>query len=151
MTLTFAAVMADAGIEAREALVIRHAYVREHEDGSAGIHGDSSDEEILAYTRVQDADPRRFPKAAPGYWIVFVPEGGDRARLWSVVVNRGEVANDGVLRTFDLERSDVMGDLRNRLVIGWRVSADVADQRDDGGDVSGDGDRRRSAGAVPGL
>ena len=75
MTLTFAAVMADAGIEAREALVIRHAYVREHEDGSAGIHGDSSDDEILAYTRVQSANPRMFPKVAPGYWIVCLPEG----------------------------------------------------------------------------
>lgn len=120
MTLTFAAVMADAGIEVREALVIRHAYVREHEDGSAGIHGDSSDDEILAYTRVQSANPRMFPKVAPGYWIVCLPEGGDRARLWSVMVNHGEVANDGALRTFDLERSDAMSDLRNRLVIGWR-------------------------------
>ncbi|WP_292885836.1 hypothetical protein [Microbacterium sp.] len=52
--------------------------------------------------------------------MVFVREGGDRARFCSVVENRGEVANDGALRTFDLAVSEQMADLRNRLVIGWR-------------------------------
>src|SRR3954467_13263896 len=42
VTLTFASVIASAGIDAAEALVIRHAYVREQEDGPVGIHGDSS-------------------------------------------------------------------------------------------------------------
>lgn len=120
MTLTFAAVIASAGIDPAEALVIRHAYVREHEDGTVGIHGDSSDEEIVAYTRGQSANTRAFPAVPPKLWIVFLPEGGDRARLWSVVLNRGEIAHDGVWRTFDLEQSDLMADLRNRLVIGWR-------------------------------
>lgn len=31
----------------RFAPAIRRAYVREHEDGTVGIHGDSSDDEIL--------------------------------------------------------------------------------------------------------
>lgn len=52
--------------------------------------------------------------------MVFVREGGDRARLWSVVENRGETSNDGRLRIFDLAVSEHMADLRNRLVIGWR-------------------------------
>lgn len=104
-----------------EALVIRHAYVREHEDGTVGIHGDSSDAEVMTYTRVQSANPRTFPAAPPKCWIVFLPEGGDRARLWSVLVNNGEIAHDGVRRTFDLEHTDLMGDLRSRLVIGWRL------------------------------
>lgn len=120
MTLTFAAVIASAGIDPTEALVIRHAYVREHEDGTVGIHGDSSDDEIMAYTRVQSANTRAFPAAPPKFWIVFLPEGGDRARLWSVVVNHGEIAHDGGRRTFDLEQSDLLADLHNRLVIGWR-------------------------------
>lgn len=120
MTLTFAAVLASAGIDPTEALVIRHAYVREHEDGTVGIHGDSSDDEIMAYTRVQSANARTFPAAPPKFWIVFLPEGGDRARLWSVVVNQGEVAHDGVWRTFGLEQSDLLADLHKRLVIGWR-------------------------------
>lgn len=41
MTLTFAHIILSAGIEPKETLVIRHAYVREHEDGSPGIHADS--------------------------------------------------------------------------------------------------------------
>src|SRR3546814_852732 len=61
MTLTFAQIMASGGIDPTGALVIRHAYVREHEDGSVGIHGDSSDAEIMAYTRVQSANTRTFP------------------------------------------------------------------------------------------
>ena len=120
MTLTFASIIASAGIDPAEALVIRHAYVREHEDGTVGIHGDSSDEEIMAYTRVQSANTRTFPAMPPRLWIVFRPEGGDRARLWSVLVNNGELSHDGALRTFDLEQTELMSDLRNRLVIHWR-------------------------------
>lgn len=34
--------------------------------------------------------------------------------------NRGEISNNGILRTFDVVESEHMADLRNRLVIGWR-------------------------------
>jgi hypothetical protein len=54
---------------------------------------------------------------------VFIREGRAEARLWSVVENRGELWNDGTRRMFDLERTDHMIDLRNRLVIGWRPPA----------------------------
>jgi hypothetical protein len=97
MTLTLGAILHSAGIDPADAQAIRHAYVREHEDtGSQGIHADSTDEEILQYTRRQWVDPRRFPLIPPRFWVVFVREGGDRARLWSVVENRGEVENDGL-------------------------------------------------------
>lgn len=121
MTLTLGPILISAGIDPADAQVIRHAFVREHEDtGLPGIHADSTDDEILAYTSQQSARPRIFPVDPPPIWVVFVREGGDRARLWSVVENRGEVANDGGLRTFDLVVSERMADLRNRLVIGWR-------------------------------
>lgn len=120
MTLNFAAVLGSAGIDPADALVIRHAYVRAHEDGTHGIHGDSSDDEILAYTRIQSANTRTFPAEPAKYWVVFISEGGDRGRLWSVLVNRGEIDHDGTRRTFDLEHTDMMADLRTRLVIGWR-------------------------------
>lgn len=121
MTLTLGPILHSAGIDPSEALVIRHAYVREHEDtGLPGIHADSTDAEILAYTSEQSARPRIFPVDSPRLWVVFVREGGDRARLWSVVENHGEVSNDGSLRTFDLVVSEHLADLRNRLVIGWR-------------------------------
>lgn len=115
--LTFASIMSSAQIEATEALVIRHAYVRQHEVGSPGLHGDSTDAEILAYTSVHTS--RQFPATPPRIWVVFRPEGGDRARLWSVVVNHGMTSMNGNVRTFELEPSDMMDDLRNRLVIGW--------------------------------
>lgn len=121
MTLTLDPILRSASIDPGEALVIRHAYVKEHEDtGQRGIHADSTDVEILRYTRQQSASPRRFPTLPPRIWIVFVPEGGDRARLWSVLGNRGEISNDGSRRVFDLVESEHMADLRNRLVIGWR-------------------------------
>lgn len=120
MTLTFAQVMDSAGMDPTGVLVIRHAYVREHGDGSFGIHGDSSDADVMAYTSSQSASTRAFPAAPPDVWVVFMPEGGDRARLWSVVLNHGETSNDGHRRTFALERSDLLTGLRSRLVIGWR-------------------------------
>lgn len=121
MALTLGPILLDAGIDLSDALVIRHAYVREHEDsGISGIHADSTDEEILEYTRNQSANPRRFPADPPRFWVVFIREGGDQARLWGVVENRGEVANDGVRRVFDMVVSEHMADLRGRLVIGWR-------------------------------
>lgn len=121
MTLTLESVLRSAGIDPADTQMIRHAYVREHEDtGLQGIHADSTDDEILAYTSQQSAKPRIFPEVPPRIWVVFVREGGDRARLWSVVENRGEASNDGSLRTFELVETDHLADLRNRLVIGWR-------------------------------
>lgn len=121
MTLTLDAILRSAGIDPADAQAIRHVFVREHGDtGLPGIHGDSSDDEILAYTSQQSANPRIFPVTPPPIWVVFVREGGDRARLWSVLENRGELSNDGSLRKFDLVASELLADLRSRLVIGWR-------------------------------
>lgn len=121
MALTLGPLLIDAGIDPAQTLVIRHSFVREHEDtGSQGIHADSTDQEILEYTRHQWSDPRKFPLVPPRLWVVFIREGGDRARLWSVVECRGETDNDGVRRAFDMVASEHMADLRNRLVVGWR-------------------------------
>lgn len=85
MTLTFGAILHDAGIELAGAHVIRHAYVREHEDsGLPGIHADSTDAEILTYTSQQSARPRIFPSAPPRLWIVFIRDDGDRFSLLRV-------------------------------------------------------------------
>lgn len=121
MTLTLKPILLNAGIHLDNAMVIRHAYVREHEDtGLQGIHADSTHAEILEYTSNQSAKPRVFPVVPPRFWVVFIREGGDRARLWSVLENHGETSNDGTRRTFDLAVTEQMADIRNRLVIGWR-------------------------------
>lgn len=116
MTLTLAPLLLDAGIDLADAIAIRHAYTTEPD----GIHADSTDDEILAYTRTQSASTAKFLAAPPRYWVVFIREGGAEARLWSVVENRGELWNDGTRRMFDMVRTDHMIELRNRLVIGWR-------------------------------
>lgn len=38
-----------------------------------------------------------------------------------MMVNRGELSNDGVRRIFELVESEHMADLRRRLVIGWKL------------------------------
>lgn len=116
MALTLGPILADAGIDLTQAIAIRHAYTTE----TSGIHADSTDDEILAYTAEQSASTAKFPAAPPKHWIVFIREGGAEARLWSVVENRGEVWNDGTRRGFDMVRTEHMAELRNRLVVGWR-------------------------------
>ncbi len=121
MPLTLGPLLFDAGIDQTQALVIRHAFVQEPEpNGLQGLHADSTHAEILDYTARQSTDPRRFAAAPPPLWVVFIREGGDQARFWSVVENRGEVANNGIVRTFDIVETEHMADLRSRLVIGWR-------------------------------
>lgn len=58
--------------------------------------------------------------APPRSWVVFIREGGDRARLSSVLESRDEVSNDGALRTFALLVFEHLADPRNRLLIGCR-------------------------------
>lgn len=119
MTLTLGPILADAGIDPSDAIAIRHAYVREHEDGFRGIHADSTDAEVLDYTSGYRPDGP-FPARPPRYWVVFIKEGGNQARLWSVVENKGELPADGILRRFDIAQTDHMVELRKRLVVGWR-------------------------------
>ncbi len=120
MSLTLAPLLVDAGIDPARALVIRHAFAQESEEsGLTGLHADSTHAEIFEYTRRQSASTRSFPATPQPLWVVFIKEGGDQARLWSVLENRGELSNDGILRTFDLVETGHMADLRSRLVIGW--------------------------------
>jgi hypothetical protein len=119
--LTLGPILLDAGIDPARALVIRHAFALEPEEsGLTGLHANSTNAEIFEYTRIQSADTRRFPAAPPRHWVVFIREGGDQARFWSVVENRGEISRNEIIRTFDVVETDHMADLRNRLVIGWR-------------------------------
>ena len=81
MTLTLRPILTSAGIDPSGTLVIRHAFVPEHEDGAPGIQAGASDEEILEYTGRQSADRKGFPAEPPPVWVVFIREGGNGARL----------------------------------------------------------------------
>lgn len=116
MALTLEPILLDAGIDLADTIAIRHAYTTER----GGIHADSTDDEILAYTAEQSTSTQKFLAMPPKYWVVFIREGGAEARLWAVVENRGEIWNDGARRGFDLVKTGHMTELRNRLVIGWR-------------------------------
>lgn len=124
MPLTLGPLFIDAGVDPSQALVIHHAYARKSkESGLIGLRADSTHAEILEYTRNQSSDSRRFPVVSPPpppICVVFIKEGGDQARLWSVVENHGLIADNGVIRTFDVSKSGQMADLRNRLVVGWK-------------------------------
>lgn len=120
MPLTLAPLLLDAGIDLADAIVIRHAYVALHENtGVRGIHPDSTDDEVLAYTSNQGV--KGFPANPPRHWVVFVKEGGSQARLWGVVENHGEVGGDGTRRQFSVAPTELMADLAGRLVIDWNA------------------------------
>ena len=118
-TFTLGDALAKADIPLKQVMIIRHAYVKIHKDGLPGIHADSTDEEILAYTSTQSATGR-FPKGPPRYWVVLLPELGTRARLWAVVENLAEIAaNSPIHRQFDLRVLPLLPDLSGRCVIQW--------------------------------
>lgn len=120
IVLTFETILNDAGIDPSESLVIRHVFIKEHEDSSPGLSPNSTYERIMEYTTNQSLNTRSFPAKPPRFWIVFIAEGSNRARLWSVVENHGLVSSDGHRRVYALTASDAMADLNNRLVIGWK-------------------------------
>lgn len=121
MPLTLRPILRDAGIDPADAIAIRHAYVKYGADaGLAGIRADSTDEQILAYTSTYRRSTRVFPADLPRFWVVFIKEGGDQARLWAVVENRGLSATTDERRHYDISVTPHLADLRDRLVIEWK-------------------------------
>lgn len=116
-TFTLGDALAKTGIPLNEMMAIRHAYVKVHKDGYPGIHADSTDQEILAYTSTQSLSG--FAKNPPRYWVILLPGQGARARLWRIVRNLGEAPSSDQHRTFDLKPVDLLSDLTGRCVIQW--------------------------------
>lgn len=88
--LQFSHVLASAGIDADEAIVIRHVY----KTGADHLRGpeDLADlEKLHSYTARQGIDGKVFPAIPPRYWIVCIGEGRN-ARLITVYENRGELS-----------------------------------------------------------
>ncbi|MEQ6900328.1 GIY-YIG nuclease family protein [Nocardioides sp. YIM 152588] len=116
-TFTLGDALAKTGIPLNDMMAIRHAYVKIHKDGDPGIHADSTDDEILAYTSTQSLTG--FAKKPPRYWVVLLPGQGNRARLWRIVENLGEAPPSESRRTFGLRDLDLLPDLMGRCVVQW--------------------------------
>lgn len=124
MALTLGPLLLDAGIDPKLALVIRHPFVREHEDNYLlGIHADSTDAEILEYTRSQSLNTMRFrPPSRRNGWSSSekVPTRLNSGLLWRIVRKRLTTVSFACLTSSNLKH---MADLRGRLVLGRKSLA----------------------------
>lgn len=113
--LRFGDVLRATGTDAEEVLVLRHTYRPD------GLQAPTNPERVLAYTRSQYIEPRKFPAIPPRWWCVFMAEPGLRSRLECVYENHGEVAAERTAtnRFFDLRPSDLLSSMWGRLVIEW--------------------------------
>lgn len=111
-------VNASGAPDAGSMVAIRHVI---RPDDVLGLRSpaDLTSERVREYTSGQLRKNVRFAKAA--LWLVFIADGGNRARFYAAYDNRGEVAeastDDHVV--FDLADSAYLSTLRNRLVVGW--------------------------------
>ncbi|RBY90211.1 GIY-YIG nuclease family protein [Blastococcus sp. TBT05-19] len=119
--LTLADLLDVAGIPPDDVLLVRHTYST---DGLTGPQ-DAAVDNVLTYSRAQALRQSKIPRDPPALWLNFLADGKRRSRFLTAYENRGEVLAErtDVQRYFDLHPSDVLGSLRNRLVIEW--SADT--------------------------
>lgn len=106
------------GVDLDDVLVIRHTF---RPDGLRGP-SDLTNEGVEAYTRIQYISPRSFPREPPRTWLVFITDGQLRSRFFGAFENRGELLDlrTDERRTFDLQPSDALASLKNRLVVQWQ-------------------------------
>lgn len=106
-----------AGIDAADALLIRHTF---KPDG-LGSRAESTPNRVLAYTREQHLRPGKIPAVPPRWWLIFFAESGRRCRLFTVYDNQGEAEDERteMRRYFRLQDADVMETMNGRLLIEW--------------------------------
>lgn len=120
--LNFGHVLAAAGIDPAEVVVIRHTYTV---DGLRNV-GDLTPQKLIAYTRAQGAGPNhKLGKVPRRLWLCFMADGKRRSRFLVAYENRGEVLDSRTedLRFFDLHPSQALASLTNRLVVEWSKDA----------------------------
>lgn len=115
--LTLGHVMAAAGLDVADVIVLRHTL----NDEELKTPSDVTPENVWAYTRRQGVSTLKFPKDPPKLWLAFMADGGRRARFLTAFDNRGELPAErtNMLRHYDLHESDVLSSLKGRLVIEW--------------------------------
>jgi len=110
-------ILEDADFVPEDVLVIRHAYKADGLRSAADVTPDT----VRDYTRGQLLTGGKFPADPPRWWIVFIPDTGNRARLYTVYENHGELETErtDVDRFYDLRETDILADQRDHLVIEW--------------------------------
>lgn len=114
--LTLSHILAAAGVDLDEVLVVRHTYTK----GGLEVPADLTPEKVLAYTRIQTIG-NKVGKTPPRTWLIVMADGQRRSRLLTVYENHGEVVAErtATLRTFDLRPSPMLTSLLGRLVVDW--------------------------------
>lgn len=118
------------GLSIKDVILLRHPI--SHWNAEKHLR----DENMRKYTSIQKEN---FPQKSK-YWLVFIGESGTSAKLVACYKCRGSYRNDiremppgysfpdlfeenGLLRIFDLEETDLFSDLYNRLIIEWGSAA----------------------------
>lgn len=114
---TLADVLHDAGLNPLDVLLIRHTYKADGLKSPKAL----TPELVRSYTRGQLVKPGKFPQTPPRWWVVMIADGGQRSRLYTVYENLGEVRAErtSIDRFYDIHETDLMADVRGRLVIEW--------------------------------
>lgn len=107
-----------AQLDPADVLIIRHT-------SSEMLPRDASADAVVAYTREQLIHYSKIPASPPRTWLLFWADGKLRSRFYGAYDNRGELIGERseTRRYFDLQPSDVLASLRNRLVIEWNSGA----------------------------
>lgn len=104
-----------------DVLVIRHTY----REDAIRTPADVNPQSVYDFTRGQSVSTNIFPKDPPRLWLVFMADGGLRARFYTAYVNHGEdlAARTDEYREYSIEESPVLSALAGRLVIEWSKDA----------------------------
>lgn len=105
VSLTLADVLRAVGLDPTEVLLIRHPL------SNLGVRAAVASDQLLPYTAAQDPT---FPTQHT-YWLVFLGEEANSARLAACYRNGGRTAGS----QFALEQTDILNDLSGRLIIDW--------------------------------
>lgn len=108
-----------AGIDLDDVVVLRHTYRTGSADELQGP-ADLAPERLHDYTHRQRIG-NKLGKTPPRVWLIFIADGKRRSRFVTAYENRGEISSrrTETLRYFDLEESELLGSLKNRLVVEW--------------------------------
>lgn len=110
-------ILTATGIDLSDIVILRHTYTY---DGLQS-QSDLTHQKVLDYTRKQRIEKSKLGKTPPRFWLIFMADGRRRSRLFTAYENHGEVLSERTEthRYFDLQHSDVLASLADRLVVEW--------------------------------